>query len=265
MTAIPNWLYYVFAGFLGACVGSLLNVCIIRIPREESVVWPPSHCRSCSHHISWWENIPLVSYIILKGRCRDCKRPISVQYPLVELLTILLSMATWWYFHSVRFYLAYFFLLVAPLIVITFIDLAHRVIPNVISLPGIIAGMGVHVLVAGKSRFQEAAIDSVLGIVIGGGFLYLVAFLYEKIKKVEGLGGGDVKLAAMLGAFFGWRASIFILLVSSVLGSIVGLIFILITKKNTKYALPFGPFLAAGALIYLFLGRRLIAWYLGLF
>lgn len=265
MSALPNWLYYVFAGFLGACIGSLLNVCIVRIPREESIVWPPSHCRSCNHHIAWWENIPLISYIILKGRCRECKRPISIRYPAVELLTIILSIACWWRFHDVRLYAAYFFLLVAPLIVVVFIDLAHRIIPNIISLPGILAGVGVHVLFAGKGRYDDAFIDSVLGVVIGGGFLYLVALAYEKIRGIEGLGGGDVKLAAMLGAFFGWQASIFILFVSSILGSISGLILIIFMKKGTKYAIPFGPFLSIAGLIYLFFGRHIINWYMGFF
>jgi len=262
---LPYWTYYIFAGLLGACLGSFLNVCIVRIPKEESIVWPPSHCRSCDHHISWWENIPIFSYVMLRGRCRVCHHLISPQYPIVELLSICLSVATWWCFHDIRHYLAYFFLFIAPLIVISFIDLAHRIIPDVISLPGIAAGFAINLLFAGHGRYYDAALDSVLGIIIGGGFLFIVATIYEKLKKIEGLGGGDVKLAAMLGAFFGWRASIFILLVSSVVGSIFGLILILIFKKNTKFAIPFGPFLAFGGLIYLFFGLRLINWYLSLF
>lgn len=265
ITVLPNWVYYLFAGFLGACIGSLLNVCIVRIPNEESIVWPPSHCRHCDHHISWWENIPVISYIVLRGRCRECHHPISPRYPIVELLTIGFSVAAWWRFHDARLYLAYFFLLIAPLIVISFIDIAHRIIPDVISIPGIVAGFAINALLAGRKGYGDAAIDSFLGIIIGGGFLFLVATAYEKIKKIEGLGGGDVKLAAMLGAFFGWRASIFILLVSSVVGSLFGLVLILIMKKNTKYAIPFGPFLAIGGLVYLFFGQRIINFYLGLF
>ena len=264
-SALPVWAYYLFAGILGACVGSLLNVCIVRIPREESIVWPPSHCRRCDHRISWWENIPVISYLILRGRCRKCGAPISPQYIIVELLTILFSVAAWWRFHDVRLYCAYFFLLIAPLIVISFIDIAHRIIPDVISLPGILAGVAINVLLSGPKRYGEAALDSVLGILLGGGFLFVVAYLYEKVKKMEGMGGGDVKLAAMLGAFFGWRASIFILMVSSIAGSVIGLILIVILKKNAKYAIPFGPFLAIGGLVYLFFGLRLINWYLGLF
>jgi len=264
-SVLPGWMYYVFAGVLGACVGSLLNVCIVRIPREESIVWPPSHCRHCDHHISWWENVPLLSYIILRGRCRECGEPISPRYTAVELLTIGFSIATWWRFHDVRYYLAYFFLFIAPLIVVSFIDIAHRIIPDVISIPGIAAGFAVNILFAGRGGYGAAAIDSLLGMIIGGGFLFIVATAYEKIKKIEGMGGGDVKLAAMLGAFFGWRASIFILLVSSVTGSFFGLVLILLMRKTVKYAIPFGPFLAIGGLVYLFFGQRLINWYLGLF
>lgn len=264
-SALPAWAYHLFAGLIGACVGSLLNVCIVRIPNGESIVWPPSHCRKCGHRISWWENVPVLSYIALRGRCRKCGEPISPQYLIVELLTILLSIATWWRFHDARYYCAYFFLLIAPLIVISFIDIAHRMIPDVISLPGILAGLAINVLLAGPNRYGAAAMDSVLGIFLGGGFLFIVAWIYEKIKKMEGLGGGDVKLAAMLGAFFGWRASIFILLASSVAGSVIGIVLIVILKKSTKYQIPFGPFLAVGGLAYLFFGQRLINWYLGLF
>lgn len=263
-SALPGWMYYLFAGIIGACVGSLLNVCIVRIPKEESIVWPPSHCRRCDHRLSWWENIPVFSYIMLLGRCRKCREPISPRYIIVELLTLLFSIGLWWRFHDGRLYVAYFFLLIAPLVVISFIDIAHRIIPDVISLPGIVAGLGINVLLAGKSRYGAAAVDSLIGIFVGGGFLFLVATIYEKIKKTEGMGGGDVKLAAMLGAFFGWRASIFILLVSSIVGSIFGLLMILIMKKDTKYAIPFGPFLAIAGLVYLFFGQRIINWYLGL-
>lgn len=259
------YLYYILSAILGACVGSLLNVCIVRIPREESIVWPPSHCRSCNHHISWWENIPIISYMILRGKCHECKRAISIRYPIVEVIATLLSVVTFWYLHDIKLYLVYFFLLISPLIVISFIDLEHRIIPNVISIPGIFAGIGINVIFAGRYGYYSSFLNSILGAVVGGGFLFLVAVLYEKIKKAEGMGGGDVKLAAMLGAFFGWKASIFILLMSSILGSLIGVILIVILKKNSKYAIPFGPFLATSALLYFFLGQQLINWYLNLF
>lgn len=265
MAHFPSWLFYMAAAFLGACVGSFLNVCIQRLPYGESVIWPPSHCRRCSRRLSWWENIPIISYLILRGRCRTCKGRISPVYVVVELLSLFLSVACWMYFQNVVLYAAYFFLLVAPLIVMAFIDLEHRVIPNILSIPGIAVGFGVHMLDAGAPFLAQAAVDSAIGTVVGGGFLFLVALAYERMRRQEGLGGGDVKLAAMLGAFFGWRAIIFILLMGSLMGSLVGLVIMIATKKNMRLALPFGPFLAGAALVHLFFGTRFITWYLGLF
>lgn len=265
MSQLPSWLIYTFAAVIGLCIGSFLNVCIHRLPYGESVVWPPSHCPRCRKRISWWENIPVFSYIILRGRCRGCKSRISPRYFVVELLSAILSAACWFYFGDVKLYLAYYFLLIAPLIVVAFIDLEQRIIPNVISLPGIIAGFGTHMLVAGQPFLKLAAIDSAIGVLVGGGFLYLVAFSYEKLRGEQGMGEGDIKLAAMLGAFFGWRAIIFILLISSLIGSIVGLIWIAINRKGMKFAIPFGTFLSLGGIIHLFFGTRFINWYLSLF
>ncbi|MFH1874677.1 MAG: prepilin peptidase [Pseudomonadota bacterium] len=265
MEQIPNWINFLFAGMFGALVGSFLNVCIVRLPREESIILPRSHCRSCEHQLSWWENIPIFSYLILKGKCRHCQEQIPVRYPAVELITIMLSLTCWKFLGQFNLYTAYFLLLVCPLIVVTFIDLEFRIIPNQITLPGIAAGFLVSIFFAGKYTYYEAALNSMLGILVGGGFLYLVAFIYEKLKKAEGMGGGDVKLAAMLGAFFGWRAAIFILFASSVLGSLVGLLLLIIKKKDAKFAFPFGPFLALAGLIYFFFGKQIIGWYLGLF
>ena len=262
MEFMPSWLFYLFAGLIGACVGSFLNVCIQRLPYGESIVWPPSHCRRCEHRLSWWENIPLLSYLALRGKCKQCGGRISPQYFIVELLSTLFSLLCWAYFQDVKLYFAYYILLIAPLIVVTFIDLDHRVIPNSISLPGIVVGFGVHMLHAGKGQLAHAAIDSAIGVLVGGGFLFVVAFVYEKLKKQEGLGGGDVKLAAMLGAFFGWRAVIFILLTASVMGSVIGIALMIAYRKNMKFAIPFGPFLASAGIIYLFLGAQMIGWYL---
>lgn len=264
MPPLPHWLLSVFTGAFGACIGSFLNVCIQRLPYGESVVWPPSHCRHCSRRLSWWENVPLVSYLILRGRCRSCGGRISPLYPLVESISVIISIALWHHFQDVVLYLAYYLLLAAPLIVVTFIDLEHRIIPNAISLPGIVAGFLVHMLTRGQYHLASAAVESAVGCIIGGGSLFLIAVAYEKIKKREGLGGGDIKLAAMLGAFFGWRGIIFILLMASLLGSLVGVIVIAVMRKSLKFEIPFGPFLAAGGIIYVFFGTRLIAWYLGL-
>ncbi|MDO8527342.1 MAG: prepilin peptidase [Deltaproteobacteria bacterium] len=260
----PVALGYFFAGFFGLCVGSFLNVVICRVPKGESIVKPRSHCPQCDHLIAWYDNIPLLSFLVLKAKCRHCKTPIPIQYFGVELLTCLLSLLCYAWFHTLLLYFAWFCLLVAPLVAVIFIDLEHRIIPDSISLPGILAGVLVHFIDSPPDWEKQALIESGLGILAGGGFLFLIAWGYEKIKKREGLGGGDIKLAAMLGAFFGWQAVLMILLMASILGSIIGLLVISI-KKDWDYALPFGPFLAISAYLQLFLGQPILQWYLSLF
>jgi leader peptidase (prepilin peptidase)/N-methyltransferase len=248
----------------GMCVGSFLNVCIFRLPLGRSVVAPRSMCPRCHKPISWYDNIPILSYVILEGRCRHCNGKISSRYIIVEALTMVLSTATFYHFGKLPEYLIYFCFLIAPLIVVTFIDLEHRLIPDVISIPGVAAGAMAR-LAFTHGPWTPTLIDIMLGVLVGGGFLCIVGLGYEWLKKQEGLGGGDVKLAAMLGAFFGWKAVIFILLVSSVLGSIVGILLIVVLKKGLKYAMPFGPFLVVAAYIYLFFGEKILNWYLSLF
>jgi len=265
MLPYPLWFSYLVVGLFGACVGSFLNVCIYRLPLGRSIVKPRSQCPRCRKQIHWYDNVPLFSYVFLQGKCRHCGGRIPPRYILVEVITIGLSVATFAHFGKLPEYLIYFCFLVAPLIVVTFIDLEHRLIPDVISLPGIAAGAMARLAFNTGPSFTPVLIDIILGILVGGGFLCIVGLGYEWLKKQEGLGGGDVKLAAMLGAFFGWKAIIFILLVSSVLGSVVGLFLILIFRKGLKYAMPFGPFLVAAAYIYLFWGEKILNWYLGLF
>lgn len=252
-----------FVGIFGLCVGSFLNVVICRLPQEKSIVKPRSYCPQCQHPIAWYENIPLISFLLLRGKCRHCHKAISFQYFIVELLSGILSVITFLYFQNWLLYFAWFCLFIAPLLAIIFIDLAHRIIPDAISLPGIGAGILVHYLDNSPLFGKQALIESALGILMGGGFLFLVAWGYEKLKKKEGLGGGDVKLAAMLGAFFGWQSILMILLVASVLGTIIGLI-VVSYKKNWQYALPFGPFLAFAAYLQLFFGSQILNWYLSL-
>ncbi|MFA4873752.1 MAG: prepilin peptidase [bacterium] len=265
LTEMPGWVLYIFAGLIGAVLGSFANVCIWRMPRGESVVWPGSHCPSCGHKLAFWENVPILSYIFLFGRCRHCRGRISLQYPIVELLCCALSLLAWWHFQEPLRFFIYLCLFIVPLVIVSGIDLGHMIIPDSISIPGIAIGVLVHVFVEGRASYLGAAIDSAIGIIVGGGSLYLVAIAYEKLKKQEGLGGGDVKLIAMLGAFFGWRASILILLMSSFLGSLVGLALIVAMRKDMKYAIPFGPFLAVAGIFYLFAGMPMIRWYLGFF
>ena len=249
-------MWHIVSIIFGALVGSFLNVCIFRLPKEESIVWPGSHCPHCNTPIKFYDNIPLISYILLKGRCRHCHRPISFQYPLVEGITALGSAILFVKFGPSLTYLFYFAFL-ASLIVITVIDLHHQIIPDVISLPGIGVGLLASLILPKITLF-----NSLIGILLGGGSLFLVATVYQWLFKREGMGGGDVKLLAMIGAFLGWKAVILTILLSSLIGSITGIIIMVLKGKDFKYAIPFGPFLSLGAVISLFYGPSLINWYL---
>ncbi len=253
-----QWLIYIFAFIFGAVVGSFLNVCIYRLPLGKSVAFPASHCPVCGGGIRPYDNIPIISYIVLRGRCRSCGGRISLQYPAVELINALLTL---FLFMKFGFSLAFLFLFLfcSALVVITFIDLEHRIIPDVISLPGIIVGFASSFFLGGLS-WQ----NSLIGIVAGGGSLFIVATVYQLITKKEGMGGGDIKLLAMMGAFLGWMAVPFIIFASSLVGSVVGITIMLAQKKDSKLAIPFGPFLAFGAILYVFYGRQIIYWYLNL-
>lgn len=248
-----------FAFILGAVIGSFLNVCIYRIPAGESIVHPPSRCPGCGAGIRWYQNVPILSWVLLGGRCAACKVRISPRYPLVEALTGLLFAFVLYRF-GLQSFVPVYWLFAAALIVITFIDLDHQIIPDVISLPGIVVGFLCSFAVPWLSWG-----DSLLGILAGGGSLYLVAVGYELLTKKEGMGGGDIKLLAMIGAFLGWQAVLPVIFLSSFVGSLVGVPVMLLKKADSKLALPFGPFLAAAALFYLFWGPQLIRWYLGLF
>jgi leader peptidase (prepilin peptidase)/N-methyltransferase len=235
----------------GAMIGSFLNVCICRLPKEESIVFPGSHCPQCSKPIRWYDNIPLVSYLLLRGKCRHCHRSISMQYPLVEGITALLSLLLFITFGPSLSYVVYFSF--------TMIDLHHQIIPDVISLPGI--GVG---LLASWILPPASVVNALLGVLLGGGSLFLVATFYQWLFKREGMGGGDVKLLAMIGAFLGWKAVILTILLSSLIGSVVGIAVMIWKGRDFKYAIPFGPFLSLGAVISLFFGEDLIYWYLTL-
>ncbi len=246
-----NTFLAILAFVFGAMIGSFLNVCIWRIPEGKSIVFPASHCPRCDKSIRPYDNIPVLSWLILRGRCRDCGEPISPRYPLVEILTALLSWAIFWKYGLSLEYLAAF-LFAAALVVITFIDFDHQIIPDVISLPGIPVFFLLSVFVMDLSFF-----DSLLGVLIGGGFLYLIAVGYELLTKREGMGGGDIKLLAMIGAFLGWKSLFFVVFMSSILGALVGVVLIAIKGKDMKYAVPFGPFLSIAAVMYLFVGSEL--------
>jgi leader peptidase (prepilin peptidase)/N-methyltransferase len=237
-----------FAFIFGAVVGSFLNVCIFRLPAETSIVKPRSQCPYCKHPIRNCDNIPLVSFILLRGKCRDCGGKISWRYPLVELITAALALLLFLKFGLTLKFLI-FFIFTSVLIVITFIDLDHQIIPDIITLPGIPI-----FFLAAIFLVKIPWLEALLGLLIGGGVLFTIALIYEFISKREGMGGGDIKLLAMIGGFFGWKSLMFILLFSSFSGAIVGITAMIIKKQDMKYAVPFGPFLSAAAVAYLFWG-----------
>ncbi len=246
----------IIALIFGAIIGSFLNVCISRLPKEESIIIPGSHCPHCHHPIQFYDNVPLISYLWLRGKCRYCKRSISIQYPLVEGITGISSLFLFLKYGPSWSYLFYFSF-VAALIVITVIDLYHQIIPDVISLPGIGVGL-LGALIIPHIAFK----NSLIGMLLGGGSLFIIATLYQWLFKREGMGGGDVKLLAMIGAFLGWEAVLLTILLSSLIGSITGIMMIVLKGKDFKYAIPFGPFLSLGAAIALFYQKEIIFWYL---
>lgn len=238
----------------------------------ESIVFPPSHCTSCGRAIRFFYNIPILSYLMLKGKCADCGSRISIQYPLVELLSGV-ALTGLYYKFGLSLDTLFYAVLTYSLIVITFIDLGHMIIPNAITIPGAAAGLIYNALITDWEKSRDLLgtfswslenffgvlnevpfLDSVFGLITGGGILFLIAFLYIAVRKQEGMGMGDVKLLAMIGAFLGWKGVVFVMLASSLLGTILGLSIILYKKGDLKYALPFGPFLSLAAVIYVFTG-----------
>lgn len=251
--------YYhaIVAFILGACIGSFLNVCIYRIPAALSIVRPGSSCPGCHTMIAFYDNIPILSYLWLRGRCRHCSTRIALRYPLVELLGALFAVASVQAF-GFTLHALVVFAFIATLLVVTFIDLDHRIIPDVISLPGI------PFFFAAAFALPDIAWQSrLIGIVAGGGSLLAVAWGYQALTGREGMGGGDIKLLAMIGAVIGWQGVLFTLFAASVVGTVVGVLAMLRSGKDMRLAIPFGPFLAAGAVLYLFFGPALLGWYLG--
>lgn len=254
----PQIYFIVF--IYGLCVGSFLNVCIFRIPESLSIIKPRSSCPRCKTPIKSYDNLPVLSYLILKGKCRTCKLPISPRYPLTELFTGVMWLFTYMKFgFSTEFFVYVVF--ISVLIVITFIDLDHQIIPDIISLPGIPIFFVAALLIPSAS-LSNALINSVIGILAGGGSLLFIAWSYELITKNEGMGGGDIKLLAMIGALLGIKGVLFTIFASSAIGTVIGLFVMVITRNNMKLAIPFGPFLSAGAVLYLFFGPQLINWYI---
>jgi leader peptidase (prepilin peptidase)/N-methyltransferase len=242
---------------LGLIVGSFSNVCIYRIPRIESIIYPASHCPKCHSNISPGDNIPLLSYILLKGRCRHCKSKISIQYPIVELLTGLIYLIIYLvYGFSVQTLI--YIILSSALIIIAFVDLNEQIVPDVISLPGTATGFILSFFVP-----YISFINSALGVAAGGGIILVIALGGSAIFKKEAMGGGDVKLAAMIGAFLGLRYIVISLFLGFFLGALVGIFLIMSKIKSRKDVVPFGPFIVLGSFITLLWGDKIISWYLG--
>lgn len=246
----------IFIFVFGLIIGSFLNVVIHRLPLHQSLVYPASHCPYCNAKIKPYDNIPVLSYILLLGKCRLCSKRISLRYPAVELITGTIA-ALLYIKYGPGIDMAVLFVLSASLIAITFIDIDHRIIPNAISYPGIAAGF-----ISSFFTHVNNPVSSVIGMLAGSGILFIVAYLYEKATGVEGMGMGDVKLMAMLGAFLGWHAGVFIIIISSLIGSISGIGLMVLAGKTRKYAIPYGPFISLAAIVYMFYGRSLIELYL---
>jgi len=246
----------VFSLIVGAAVGSFLNVVILRLPAEnESIVFPASRCPKCLQPLKWFDNIPILSFILLRQQCRYCGAPISWQYPLVELTMALLSLALVFKFGFTPA-LPVYFVFTAALLVVIVIDFYHKIIPDSISLPGIAIGFACS-FVNPVITWQQSAI----GLLIGGGVLYAVAAGYYLFTRREGMGGGDIKLLAMIGAFLGWQSLPFVVFGSSILGALVGIGAMAKQKKGGKTMIPYGPFLSIAALLYMFY-RELINYFL---
>ena len=255
---MPTWLVLLTITLVGLCIGSFLNVCAYRLPVGESVVHPRSRCTSCGRMLTWFDNLPVVSWVVLGGRCRTCRKPVSWMYPAVEISTALVFVVT---------YLTYGLTLLSlvrvifgcALIVLFVTDLQHKILPNVITLPGIVIGLVCSVFL------PPGWVSSLIGILVGGGVLFAIAEVYYRVRGQEGLGMGDVKLLAMIGAFLGWKLVLLTLVFASFTGSLAGGVLIASGRGGMKYALPFGTFLAVGALLAATWGDPIAVWYFGFY
>lgn len=243
----------------GLAWGSFLNVVIYRLPRGKSIIKPPSSCPHCGARIRWYDNVPLISFFILGGKCRDCRVPISLVYPLVEALTAILFLILYLHYAlSAHFFASAIF--TSALIVLGFIDFQHQILPDHLTIPLFLLA-----LIYGLLRSDLSLKQVLIGALLGSGFLFMVYALYFLIRKKEGLGTGDIMLMLGIGAFLGIKGTILTLILATFSGALVGLFFLLGQKKGWQFALPFGSFLAPAAFVSLVWGDKIISWYLGLF
>lgn len=280
----PTQLWYPFFGtlsfFWGACIGSFLNVCIYRIPRDESVVHPGSHCPSCNQPIPWYCNIPIIAWLMLRGKCKNCRTSISARYIGVEILTAVLFLLTWLKFDFVSSsrplglsaihhpaIVPVYWLVIMGIVLGTFVDFEHMIIPDRVTIGGMILGVILSMLVPSlhnATGWLHGLIQSATGLAVGFGSLWAVAVLGEFAFKKEAMGFGDVKLMGAIGAFFGWEAVLFTLIVASFSGTIIGVGLIIANKKAMQSKIPFGPYLSLGVLVWMYWGPKLWSAYLNL-
>ena len=258
MPVVTDALAITAFALLGLVIGSFLNVCIHRLPQRKSIVSPASSCPRCGYVLRWYDNIPVLSYLALRGRCRGCKAPISLRYPIVELVTMGVFVAHYLVF-GLDIMLVPRLLFACALIVLFAIDLEHHLLLDVITLPGIVVGLAFSLML------PPGIVSAAIGVLVGGGILWLIGEAYYRYAGEEGMGGGDVKMLAMIGAFLGWKLAVLTLVFSSLAGSIVGLVVIASRRGGMKYALPYGTFLAIGALVASLFGDPIVTWYTGLY
>ena len=282
---IPPPFIYVFIGVFGAIIGSFLNVVIHRLPREESIVFPNSRCPSCEKSIAFYDNVPVLSYLLLRGRCRSCNVHISARYPGVEALTGFLWAAVAWR-DGLTFALPFDLIFVTAIVALVFIDAEHMILPNAITYPGIVFALIARVAIpylmgvpyfddlpmlldgalAGMPLWAASLIGAGIGALVGGGSLWLMGWAWEKLRGVEAMGLGDVKMMFMVGAYLGWRLTILNIFLGVLSGSLIGLgLMMRQGKKDMQMLLPFGVFLGIGAIAALLIGSYIVEWYAGQF
>lgn len=255
---LPPGVPEIVIALLGLCVGSFLNVCIHRLPERRSVATPGSSCPRCGYVLRWYDNIPVLSYAILRGKCRSCAQPISLWYPAIELITAGVFLLHWYAF-GWSVVLPVRLVLGSALIVLFMIDLEHQILPDVITLPGIVAGFGASLFL------PPGPWMSLLGVLLGGGLLWAIAEVWLRVRKIEGMGFGDVKMLAMVGAWLGAKAVVLTFVLSSMMGGLVGVVLIAARRADMATRVPFGTMLAVAALVASLYGDAILGWYLSRF
>ncbi len=285
LDGIPPVIIYIISGVFGAIIGSFLNVVIHRVPREESIVFPNSRCPSCGAAIAFYDNIPVLSYVVLGGKCRGCSIRISPRYPAVELLTAILFIVVTWH-DGLSVALPFDLVFTTAIVALVFIDAEHMILPNVITYPGIVFAVLARIaipLLTGRPHFDDvpslmygtfsgqpiwavSLVGAFLGALIGGGSLWLMGWTWEKLRGIEAMGLGDVKMMFMVGAYLGWRLTILTIFIGVLSGSLIGIVLMVLQRRrDMQMLLPFGVFLGLGSIAALLFGAQIAGWYAGQF